>query len=81
MVVDSRRGWDADFSMTATHPNVIDSGSCWADNPAIVRIARQIKATVAMFPEFINDRDAKTEIIERDTYIQVLVVCTFRVPK
>ena len=56
-------------------------GSCWADNPAIVRIARQVKATVAMFPEFINDKDAKTEIIERDSYVQVLVVCTFRIPK
>ena len=56
-------------------------GSCWADNPGIIRIARQVKATVAMFPEFINDRDAKTEIIERDGYVQVLVGCTFRIPK
>ena len=56
-------------------------GSCWADNPAIVRIARQVKMMVAALPEFIDDRDAKTEIRERDGYVQVLVVCTFRVPK
>ena len=55
--------------------------SCWADNPAIVRIARQVKAMVTALPEFIDDRDAKTEIRERDGYVQVLVVCTFRIPK
>lgn len=55
--------------------------SCWADNPAILHIARQIKSMVAALPEYIDDRDAKTEIRERDGYIQVLVVCTFRVPK
>lgn len=55
--------------------------SCWADNPAVVRIARQVKATVGMFPEFISDKDAKTEVVERGGYIQVLVVCTFRIPK
>ena len=41
-------------------------GSCWADNPAIVRIARQVKAMVTALPEFIDERHAKTEIIERD---------------
>jgi len=56
-------------------------GSCWADNPAVVRIARQVKAMVSALPEFIDDRDAKTEIRERDGYVQVLVVCTFRIPK
>ena len=56
-------------------------GSCWADNPAVVRIARQVKAMVTALPEFIDDRDAKTEIRERDGYVQVLVVCTFRIPK
>ena len=56
-------------------------GSCWADNPAVTRIARQVKAMVTALPEFIDDRDAKTEIRERDGYIQVLLVCTFRIPK
>ena len=56
-------------------------GSCWADNPAILRIARQVKIMVSALPEFIDDRDAKTEIRERSGDIQVVVVCTFRVPK
>ena len=56
-------------------------GSCWADNPAIVRIARQVKAMVTALPEFIDERHAKTEIIERDDYILVSVVCAFKVPK
>ena len=56
-------------------------GSCWADNPAILRIARQVKIMVNALPEFIDDRDAKTEIRERDGHIQVVLVCTFRVPK
>ena len=55
--------------------------SSWADNPAVVRIARQVKAMITALPEFIDDKDAKTEIRERDGYVQVLVVCTFRVPK
>lgn len=56
-------------------------GSCWADNPAVVRIARQVKAMISALPEFIDDRDAKTEIREGDSYVQVQVVCTFRVSK
>ena len=55
--------------------------SCWADNPAVVTIARHVKAMVNALPEFIDDKDAKTEIRERDGYVQVLVVCTFRIPK
>ena len=55
--------------------------SCWANNPGVVRIARQVKAMVCALPEFIDERDAKTEVRERDGYTQVLVVCTFRIPK
>ena len=64
-----------------TAPDVTDHGSCWADNPAVVRIARHVKAMVAALPEFIDDRNAKTEIREGDSYVQVQVVCTFRIPK
>ena len=40
-----------------------------------------MKAMVSALPEFIDDRDAKTEIRERDGHVQVLVICTFRIPK
>ena len=56
-------------------------GSCWADNPAVARIARQVKAMVEALPEFIDERHAKTEVVERDGYILVSVSCTFRIPQ
>lgn len=64
-----------------TEPLVTIPGSSWADNPAVARIARQVKAMITALPEFIDERDAKTEIREREGYVQVLVVCTFRIPK
>ena len=67
----------ADISMA----EVTVPGSCWADNPAVVRIARQVKAMVTALPDLIDDRGAKTEIREGDSYVQVQVVCTFRIPK
>lgn len=54
--------------------------SCWADNRQVIHIARQVEAMISAMPEQIGT-DAKTEIRERDGYVQVLVVCTFRIPK
>ena len=56
-------------------------GSSWADNPHVVRIARGVHTMIASLPDLIDDRDIKTEIRERDGYVQVLVVCTFRISK
>ena len=56
-------------------------GSCWADNPHVVRIVRQVQAMTASLPDLIDDTDVKTEVRERGEYVQVLVVCTFRIPK
>ena len=56
-------------------------GSCWADNPNVLRIARQVQAMITSLPDLIDERNAKTEIREGEDYVQVLVVCTFRIPK
>ena len=54
---------------------------CWVDNPGVLRIARQVKMMLMALPDLIDDRGAKTEIREGDSYVQVQVVCTFRIPK
>ena len=56
-------------------------GSCWADNPAVIKIARHIKAMVTALPEFIDEKHAETRVMERDGYIIVSVSCAFKIPK
>lgn len=56
------------------------AAECWVDNPEVARIAKRVEAMLAGIPEFV-DRLVKTEIRERAEYVQVHVVCTFRVPK
>lgn len=52
--------------------------SCWADNPHVLRIARQVHAMIASLPD-LTDKDVKMEIRKREGYVQMLVVCTFRI--
>ena len=60
-----------------TDPTTI---SCWADNPQIVSLARQFEGLMNLVPDPI-DRRYKTEVQDREDHIQVVVICTFRVPK
>jgi len=60
---------------TMTNENV----ESWVENLHVVRITKGVQEMLQSIPPEVNQQ-AKMEITDRRGYVQVLVVCTFRIP-